>query len=59
MPVIIHLFTPFNFLEDRVYFNAIIRYSGKEEDYAIGRKVGFEKVWQVSSKETNGWYSQR
>ena len=47
--MIVHFFTPFNFLEDRVNFIRVVYHLCREEDHAREREVGFEKIWQVSS----------
>lgn len=43
--MIIHFFTPFNLLEDRMRFVAVANHPCKKEDYASGREVDCEKTW--------------
>lgn len=56
--MIIQFLTRFNLLEDRVRFIAVAHHANKEEDYASGREVDCEKVWQAHSKEANSEYNQ-
>ena len=42
--MIIHFFTPFDLLEDRVRFVAIVHHPCKEEDPDCGREVDCEKA---------------